>query len=175
MAGTYVGAAGLYIPPYIPGVGVSGKIHCDFELLDGGGPRSEPTADGASTPAGMTPDGTWDDGGMGGACHTILYGNSNYNTPGCIADVARAVDDVLGGSVWIGAGCDWLTDLGGGVTVCGADDFMDEMAYGTGSPGVTYPTAGFLTSGCATGEATMAVFVWDSINGKATRGTIWAD
>jgi hypothetical protein len=94
---------------------------CDLEVEGDGrhvDPMDETTVDafvGATT--ATIPNGLWDDGGQGGACHTTGYNaapdgatftyNGGDNTPGCPAgEYARAEDAVGGDSVWIATSCD---------------------------------------------------------------------
>ncbi|MEA3143815.1 MAG: hypothetical protein QOG31_1139 [Thermoplasmata archaeon] len=97
-------------------------ILCDVEV-GGNGQAPDPDLDettvdgtagggGAGTTTGGVPNALWDDGGIGGACHTSTYGYDNaahtlYNSPGCpTGDYAMAEDILLGDSVEIGVGCD---------------------------------------------------------------------
>ena len=94
-------------------------LYCDLEVLGTGNPDDndlgaadsdalldERDVDNGTGNGGLQPDGTWDDGGFGGACH-IAYqdGAPSYATFGC-GGVAHAEDRVVGAAVWIGAGCD---------------------------------------------------------------------
>ncbi|MHB1260635.1 MAG: hypothetical protein ACYC2H_02845 [Thermoplasmatota archaeon] len=175
VAGTYRGSAGFYSA--LTGL-QQVSMMCDLEVGGDGNQereRDEETVDGTpGTGIATVPDGTWDDGGTGGACHTDEnhYANPDYNTPGCIADTARASDAALGGAVWIAAACDWFDSDS---SSCGADGTPDAIAFGAGNPGVAYPTGAFAASGCPSGGAAMMVFVLDSVSGKATSGVIWAD
>lgn len=171
VAGTYVGPAGVYVPavpPATTGPMAPGQSVCDLEYIPALAASSEPRVDGGAMPGGMVPDGTWDDGGYGGACHLA------YAEEGCPDDVARAEDVVLSGAVWIATACDWLT-ASGGVSSCGADGTPDAFAFGSGNPGVAYPSAGAASSGCGPGWSWTTTFVLASTSGVPSRGVIWAD
>jgi hypothetical protein len=95
---------------------------CDFEVQGDGrhvDPNDETTVDGfVGAPTATIPNGLWDDGGQGGACHTTGYNEAadpaapptyqgNDNNPGCPSGkYARAEDAVSGDSVWIATSCD---------------------------------------------------------------------
>jgi hypothetical protein len=95
---------------------------CDFEIAGDGSnydTSDETWVDAFNAVAAggpnSVPNGLWDDGGQGGACHTTGYnpapGAGKYagadNTPGCPAgDYARAEDAVSGDSIWIATSCD---------------------------------------------------------------------
>jgi hypothetical protein len=139
VAGTFFGPAGVYVafngndiptdPPTDPDFSVSGgSMFCDVEVLGDGTSEQEPdetVVDGEPVAVGTVPDGTFDDGGDGGACHTNHYDYDNngvdgpgsgYNTPGC--DATEAFANNLGGTggiaaPWVVASCDWKTSTGG--------------------------------------------------------------
>lgn len=93
-----------------------GQMLCDFETLgDGSSPQApdESRVDGAATGVGLLTDGNFDDGGVGGACHTNHYDYAPYNTAGCRDDGARASSLSPLAAPWIGAACDWKTIQGG--------------------------------------------------------------
>lgn len=96
---------------------------CDLEVLSpGDGTQQEldeAVVDGQSNSDGIVDDGTWDDGGIGGACHTeAQYALGSYNTPGCDG-TAFADDAVTGGGVFIGASCDETTSAGSSPSLTG--------------------------------------------------------
>lgn len=130
VSGTYYGPAGAYIdsPTIFTTANpfVTGAMLCDAEVLGTGSspsPQDEEKVDDAD--GGMVPDGTFDDGGQGGACHTQdHYENEGYDTPGC-EGTAFAKDAVSGGDVWIGAACDWkATDTGPGLVTCAVNEVL---------------------------------------------------
>lgn len=116
---------------------------CDLEV-GGDGESSHPLDEGRvddEPTSGLIVDGTWDDGGVGGACHTAdAYGADGYDSPGCYGE-ASAKDAVSGWEVWIGAGCDWMATGGGpGLGIC----LANEVATGATAPGVVDCAADFL-------------------------------
>lgn len=76
--------------------GATGAIFCDLEFLTGLGPDDEPHMDNGphfGTPGNGegTPEGTWDDGGTWGACHTSGY--EDGAPPGVNTDPANPDSD----------------------------------------------------------------------------------
>lgn len=150
VSGTYYGSAGAYFDS--PALGAASSFAsalCDLEVLgDGSAPSPLDESDVDGNPGGAVPDGTFDDGGLGGACHTNNhYSNSAYDTPGC-AGTAYAKDAVSGGDVWIGATCDWkttgsspgfttcvITELLSSPTVPGLSTCVANLVSGTTSAG----------------------------------------
>ncbi len=149
VSGTFVSPAGPLVDDSGGELGLiaAGMAICDFEVLSTGGngalgahsPQDESTVDaddGSGEPlpppgtGGLVPNGLWDDGGYGGACHTdaSAYEHDGYNTPGCTGDTvtadspARASAQVAGVGVditiWIGAACDAVTTHADGVGTC---------------------------------------------------------
>lgn len=200
VTGNFVGAAGTYTN--VNGYETyQGTMTCDREVGGDGSsvqPADEVTVDGS--PGGSLPDSTWNDGGNGGACHTIDYGVPSYNTSGCLDDGARA-SQVGGTAVWIAAGCDWKTDgiacnpsaVRGGTTMCtiggthgdppctlppcelscGADGVVDAFNFGPGNTRVPYPFGGVIGDGCSPEDAIMAVFVFDATIVQGTTTTTY--
>jgi hypothetical protein len=97
---------------------------CDLEVMDSGAPNDplkpldESKVDGGNgaggNNGGSIPDGTWDDGGLGAACHIKDYLEADYSTLGC-AGTSHAEDAVAGAGVWIVPACDdtsWVSGLG---------------------------------------------------------------
>ncbi|HEX2065202.1 MAG TPA: hypothetical protein VHI93_00165 [Candidatus Thermoplasmatota archaeon] len=107
---------------------------CDVEVLsagttDVGDFEDEQVVDNDETD-GLVPDGTWDDGGFGGACHTSHYDRNNFqcdifdpaydrhdpvpnecasfNTYQC-GGTSHAQDLLSAHNVWILAACDYQT------------------------------------------------------------------
>jgi len=90
---------------------------CDMEVA-GDGSTPEPvdekvvdgTTDSGALPfAAELPDGTFDDGGIGAACHTNkdFYAYTPYNTPGCSgASVKAFAADESGLVPWVSTSCD---------------------------------------------------------------------
>lgn len=131
VSGTYYGSAAAYVDsPTLGGVSSFAFALCDVEVLSSGDPNDplrildEGDVDGTST-GGVLPEGTFDDGGVGAACHTNgHYADPGYNTPGCSGD-SFANDLAFGGAVWIGAACDWkATDSGPGFTTCVTNELI---------------------------------------------------
>jgi hypothetical protein len=104
----------------------TGFAWCDFEVIGPGDGQpgsalyDERIVDGMSTYTnawwwngpGLQPDGLFNDGGIGAACHTPagFYGNDDYNYNGCpTGDDANGEDAVSGGEVWVSATCDSVT------------------------------------------------------------------
>lgn len=113
---------------FTTGWGALGAALCDLEvgildgtgLVPGGNPDDETFVDNTAEPGGAVPDGTWDDGGFGGACHVSTYGgsnpnnNANTNPPNTnnnafteCEGTAYAEDKVLGADVPIFVACDF--------------------------------------------------------------------
>jgi hypothetical protein len=112
VAGWYAGSALAWVQaaPNAPANG--GTALCDFEVA-GIVPLDEGVVDGVAT-GGSAPDGVWNDGGIGMACHTQsgFYLDEDYNSPGCDQYAnARAEDAVVGADVWIVTACDATTSL----------------------------------------------------------------
>ncbi|HEX2065536.1 MAG TPA: hypothetical protein VHI93_01865 [Candidatus Thermoplasmatota archaeon] len=104
VSGTYVGPSGLeYHGDLFPlevefqsgeqivhcplGYCATASMLCEMEVLsdgstDNGNVQDEQVVDNDAT-AGWVPDGTWDDGGFGGACHTGFFARDN---PACTID-----------------------------------------------------------------------------------------
>lgn len=139
VSGTYVGAAGLLaggevFPRSIPGATLCppgycavANALCDFEVLGSGAPEDplkildenwvdQGTSSGGPN-GGIVPDGTWDDGGQGGACHVSMYAEEDYNTVGC-AGSSHAEDGISGANVWMLVSCDAETSVGVGMVSC---------------------------------------------------------
>lgn len=118
VSGSYVGPAGAYLDsPTLFGAAnpvVLAAALCDAEVLGTGSspsPQDEQWVDNEE--GGLVPDGTFDDGGFGGACHTQdHYEQEGYDTPGCSGS-ASAKDAVSGTDVFIGLACDWKSTGGG--------------------------------------------------------------
>ena len=160
VSGTYYGPAGAYlVSPTLFGSSdpaVLGLALCDAEVLSDGSNDSaldESDVDGNSNPGGL-PDGTFDDGGFGAACHTqghydVQADGDDYNSPGCTdgdtdPEVAYANDAVSRGNVWIGAACDWKSTGGGqGLSTC----LVNQVLGGPTVPGVTACVNTFLSGG----------------------------
>lgn len=91
-------------------------VLCDLEVLGDGTAHDSPDeervdVDPHSGP-GSIPDGTWDDGGIGGACHVEgQYAHDEYNSPGCGIGGSHAIaeDRVSDGDVWVGVAYDSFT------------------------------------------------------------------
>ena len=125
VVGTYVGSAGpaLALDAYVypQDTLAAGSMLCDAEVVFDDntvplGLANEPTVDGNPTIGNgvITPDGRWDDGGQGGACHVATYGTGIFNTRGCLGgNIARGETTATGSDVWLAAGCDWKIDEGG--------------------------------------------------------------
>lgn len=198
VSGNYYGSINPYIdsPTLFPtGPYASMTMLCDMEVLgDGASPSPLDEEDVDGTSGGAMPDGTFDDGGIGGACHTSdLYSYADYNTPGCDNSLgeAHAVDAVYGGSVWIGAACDWKSDgsarslttcvvgelrAGADVsqladcvnefnagTTCGSDGTPDHVNFGYGGSGVPF-TNNAAADGCdPVTDASASVYVFNHV------------
>lgn len=115
---------------------------CDIEVIDGTA-GDETYVDGG--PGGLAvPDGIWDDGGLGGACH-VDYGTdfpSHYSTTGCGGDAATAQDAVSGDWVGIIASCDGGSagGTGGGPSatgfaLCSVNSVITNIGTPTSIPG----------------------------------------
>lgn len=213
VSGNYFNDPGIYIssslfPLTIPDQtgGITGDVtlfpsgffssvvsFCDLEVLGDGtspDPMDESIVDAGPYMGGTIEDGTWDDGGEAGACHTEdQYGITSYNTPGC-GGTAFANDQASGGYVWIGSACDETTSSGSSFSLTGC--FVNELISGAnpavlidcietfingdviaplvvcGSDGMTdsinYGAGGagvpFPTSGCGGGSAVVYTFVY---------------
>lgn len=102
--------------------GAAGLILCDLEFIDGAGIADEEYIDNGQNPSATgpqpVPDGTWDDGGIGGACHVSTYAagappNANTNPKGTVnnantvcSGTVYAQDWLLGNDVPLLAACD---------------------------------------------------------------------
>lgn len=111
VSGWYYGSAGPYVQVEddsgtLTFLSAFGGMLCDAEVLLVGDDNEE-VVDGL--PSGVTPDGIFNDGGNGGACHVTSYGNEAWNTGGCTYDNAFAEDAVFGSEVWISTSCNWRT------------------------------------------------------------------
>ena len=147
VSGTYYGTAGFFVAlsNKLDDPNVSNDFFffeptmvCDLEVLGDGTSEQEPDeteVDSWPVGVGTVPDGTWNDGGFGGGCHTNHYDHSRYNTPGCLDDGVRA-SSVLGLPYpWVGASCDWKGVEGGtprqdilkGCLVQGIRDGIDDQ------------------------------------------------
>ncbi|MHB1262413.1 MAG: hypothetical protein ACYC2H_11940 [Thermoplasmatota archaeon] len=135
VAGTYYGSAEYFVsiqgeldapPTNIDFVMARPMMLCDLEVGGDGTSEQEPdetVVDSEPVEIGLVPDGTFNDGGNGGACHTNHYEYRNdywlpttdfkYNTPGCLDDGARANNINPFNAPWVGASCDWKTVWGG--------------------------------------------------------------
>ncbi|MHB1261831.1 MAG: hypothetical protein ACYC2H_08975 [Thermoplasmatota archaeon] len=136
VAGTFYGTAGYYVSfngqtqnlpdpvgPVDPDfLSAAGSMLCDMEVLGDGTSPQEPDegrVDGEKYSGNMVKDGTFDDGGQGGVCHTNHYDfdhsgpDYEYNTPGCVDDGAKANNVAPLAPPWVGAACDWKTVEGG--------------------------------------------------------------
>lgn len=87
VSGDFVGPGGIFVDGPNPVGFVAGAVNlCDAEALGGSATplATETWIDGTQTP-GFVADGTWDDGGVGGACHTAAntYPTPDFNSPGC--------------------------------------------------------------------------------------------
>ncbi|MHB1261038.1 MAG: hypothetical protein ACYC2H_04910 [Thermoplasmatota archaeon] len=94
----------------------AGSMLCDMEVLGDGTSHQEPDesrVEGHATGVGQMLDGTFDDGGQGGVCHTGHYAHQDYNTLGCVDDGARANNVAPLAAPWLGTTCDWKTVEGG--------------------------------------------------------------
>jgi hypothetical protein len=166
--GAYYGSAGPAVVDEDAPLGESqyedtiatGAILCDGEIGGDGTtpfPQDEVTVNGYDTrPEGGSVPDTWDDGGIGGACHPHHYRFEPYNAPGCPGGDAHAVnvaDDHVGSALvdtFIGAACDWKTTEAGllpdclvsqlgftsscvGDDPCGADGAADGVNLGSSS------------------------------------------
>ncbi len=175
-SGRYVGAA-----ESVPMTGVIINYGmCDFEVVTG-----EPYIDGSANPGGTAQEGSWDDGGHGGAiCHTPNdhYVNPDHNSPGCDYEDAYATDDVAS-DVWIIVFCDSITVVGGPggpvAFTCGADGIYDDQNEGWGSAGVAYPA---VAADCSDDDGAAGVLVVralvsaDPANpliSEPSAGTVW--
>lgn len=119
VAGWYAGSASAWLQ-LAPGDPLHENLggFCDLEVagLGGGDPVDESVVDGSTAGGGLAPDGLWNDGGFGMACHTAdAWDEPAYNTPGCdqYSDPtspsfgnARAEDAIVGADVWIVTACD---------------------------------------------------------------------
>jgi hypothetical protein len=184
VTGQFYGPAGYYVSLdpglYDPTSGdpvsldcfvAQGRMNCDREVSGDGSSGlmigDETRVDGTQHGSNTMQDGTFDDGGFGGACHTSSadYAFQGYNSPGCVDDGARASNFDVGvgiASPWVGAACDWKTESGatpcdplpntGGTTrctsstcispctfSCGSDGIMDGINFGFGHYRVAYP------------------------------------
>jgi hypothetical protein len=137
VSGTYIGAAGVAVSGDIFPLSINAVVtvcplgycsvansYCDLEGLDESAPDNplkaldESTVDGTPGNGGMVDDGTWDDGGQGGACHTNGYGDASYNTLGC-SGTSHAEDAGSEYHVWISASCDDSSQVSdGGPVLC---------------------------------------------------------
>jgi hypothetical protein len=128
VSGTYIGPSGAFVYSDIPFPGdlprISASVaECNLETLSSGEPTDplrildESTVDSAYGNGGAIPDGTWDDGGIGGACHSTHYADATYNTLGC-GGIAHAEDAVTGSEVWTSAACDDISYFGLGTATC---------------------------------------------------------
>ncbi|HEX2067063.1 MAG TPA: hypothetical protein VHI93_09650 [Candidatus Thermoplasmatota archaeon] len=163
VSGTYVGASGMDVisdmfPLFVsPMFGLFPMGHqafaftaCNLEMLsDGTSPvgkfQDEQVVDNQPTD-GLVSDGTWDDGGFGGACHA---GFNDYDDPGCvITDIpydqhdavpndcpsfntygcggtSHAEDILVGHNVWMAAACDYQsTSASFGIATCYGLEFQ---------------------------------------------------
>jgi hypothetical protein len=177
LSGTFVGSAGTWVegethllPPgagaYVPmpnmflALTTTGTLltWCDLESPQwwsyGNQTGAESKIDDTENENWTLEDGTWDDGGWGGACHSARQSAVGYGASGCDG-TAYAEDWVFGFSVMILAACDFLMDDGMGGMVCGMDGIIDEGNFGVGGAGVPFP--GFGAYGCEI--ASQVVFV----------------
>jgi hypothetical protein len=98
----------------VPGYCAQTLLFCDLETLSSGSPGDplkaldEQRVDNA--PGGLLVDGTWDDGGVGGACHSDIYDEAGYDTHGC-GGTAHAKDAASSYHVWVLAACDDTTPV----------------------------------------------------------------
>lgn len=93
----------------------AGRGTCDLEVLsDGtatGSPLDEPEVDGNGD-AGTGQATLFNDGGLGGVCHTHAgyYEVDSYNTPGCGYGPALA-EDAVASDVWLMTFCDYASPV----------------------------------------------------------------
>lgn len=132
-------------------------ITCDYEHMFTApfiGPGNEEVIDHQPAP-GSVEDGTWDDGGNGGACHRSDYGEpSEYNVAGCGENdynnertpSAHAEDKTSGSRVWIGAACDVYTNYYGNPQ-SGEMCVTNRMGWG-GTVDVLDPTSNVIIEDC---------------------------
>lgn len=104
---------------FAAGWGGAGSALCDVEVGLLGAQDNERWVDNAGPGKGnpgQVPDGTWDDGGFGGACHVSGYGddrwntnppNDNNNADTKCEGTAYAEDWLLGADVPILVACDF--------------------------------------------------------------------
>lgn len=128
------------------GWGATGAILCDLEVIAGPGLGGDEEIVDNSIAGGITPDGTWDDGGFGGACHTVVYNAGTANNASkvpdhpiydadeddemCHSDLqAYAEDWVLGADVPLLATCDV------GQTAAGNPCLVNAVITNIGMPG----------------------------------------
>lgn len=129
VSGNYYGAGGAFgksltlFPNFEDNEFFAGSILCDMEVLgpgDSPAPVDEEDVDGNT--GGNVPDGVFDDGGTGGACHTQGHYGSNYDTAGCssgLGDAKGADASSLVQDLWLSASCDWkATSSGPGLSTC---------------------------------------------------------
>jgi hypothetical protein len=136
MSGAFVGGDmfPLEIKPYADLYATSVAVaYCNFEVLSSGAATDplklldESKVDngnaGGGNNGGLVPDGTWDDGGIGGACHSAGYAEADYNTLGC-SGIAHAEDAGAEYHVWTAAACDDSSSVGIGLGTCIANAIL---------------------------------------------------
>lgn len=123
VSGWYYGPAGVYVQATIPSgdeedpeqtlFAGGGLMNCDFEVL--AGDVNEEVVDDTENNDFVLADGTFNDGGQGGACHVGAggYNDAALETPGCAQYTTNAFaeDAVFGSEVWTSATCDWKTPV----------------------------------------------------------------
>lgn len=160
--GTYYGAAGPAVLPNghsAPEETLSaGQMLCDMEVLGSGG-APDPDFDEVDvdhSAGGNMADGTFDDGGQGGACHTNHYGWAPYNTDGCLQSTAFATDVDAAVDPWIGASCDFETVTGGTpqsqiFTTCVVNEILTQDVLGIVDCATAFLACTTSPVGCASG------------------------